>query len=81
MITVSPAFTVCPCDASTAITLPGTEDLISTLPAFPAGCGVTACGVFTGCGAGAALCCTGAAPFPAVYSTVSSYSFPFTVIL
>ena len=75
MITVSPFFTACPTLALILRIFPAApaSTLIEPAPALAFLTGAT--------GALGALAATGAAPLPAPYSTVTSYTFPFTVIV
>ena len=75
--TLSPAFTLCPTDATIFTTFPGTAAETLTEPAPAAG--AAALGAAAGAAAfGAAA--TGAAAFP-FSSTVTSYAVPLTVIV
>ena len=76
--TGSPFFTAAPGAATTSTTLPAAPAVMEMLPAAPAAAGFAA-----GAGAGAAALGAGAAAgAPFVFSsTVTSYTFPFTVIV
>ena len=79
--TLSPAFTLCPTDATIFTTFPGTAAETLTEPAPAAG--AAALGAAAGAALGAAAlgaAATGAAAFP-FSSTVTSYSVPLTVIV
>ena len=81
--TVSPAFTAVPTPASILQIFPGTEAVTSTLPAAPAGAAAfgAAAGAAFGAGAAFAALTTGAAPAVVPSSTVTFYTFPFTVMV
>ena len=82
--TLSPAFTLCPTDATIFTTFPGTAAETLTEPAPVAGAAAfgAAAGAAFGAGAAAfgAAAATGAAAFP-FSSTVTSYADPLTVIV
>ena len=77
---VSPFFTACPGLALIDKTLPGIGAVTLMLPSAPdaAGAGV---GAALAAGAAFAAGLTGALAVLPVYSTVTSYTFPFTVIV
>ena len=80
--TASPAFTAVPAAASILQILPGTEAVTSTLPAAPAGAAAFgAAGAAFGAGAAFAALTTGAAPAVVPSSTVTLYTFQFTVMV
>ena len=80
--TLSPAFTLCPTDATIFTTFPGTAAETLTEPAPAAGAAAFgAAGAALGAGAAAfGAAATGAAAFPFSY-TVTSYAVPLTVIV
>ena len=80
--TLSPAFTLCPTDATIFTTFPGTAAETLTEPAPAAGAAAFgAAGAALGAGAAAfGAAATGAAAFP-FSSQVTSYAVPLTVIV
>ena len=80
--TLSPAFTLCPTDATIFTTFPGTAAETLTEPAPAAGAAAFgAAGAALGAGAAAfGAAATGADAFP-FSSTVTSYAVPLTVIV
>lgn len=79
IITVSPASTFCPTDVGTWNTLPAAPAFTWMLPAPAAAFGAAA-GAAGAAALGAATGAAAGAPAP-FSSTVTSYTFPFTVIV
>ena len=80
MMTASPFLTACPTLTSTLKILPAAPASTLMLPAAPLALGAAAGALGAALGAAGAFAATGA-PVAAPYSTTTSYTLPFTVMV